>query len=92
MNKHNIKFNYNPCQRFGFRKLSVGLVAVTLSTIFFLTTTQTAHADEIPTSEVSETKDSFKNVTAKNKDGEDVDRYQITYNGNGNFNIKVLGQ
>ncbi|MFR4968417.1 MAG: YSIRK-type signal peptide-containing protein [Lactobacillus kalixensis] len=214
MNKHNIKFNYNPCQRFGFRKLSVGLVAVTLSTIFFLTTTQTAHADEIPTSEVSETKsenaptvqtettnqdnnqeqdlkketdsivqnnqvndqktikadtginntnteytgsiqyktadgkdltsenqlqagynnveihtsisgyhvsspqntnfeinignagdsdgsqawiiqgftkDSFKNVTAKNKDGEDVDRYQITYNGNGNFNIKVLG-
>lgn len=45
MNKHNIKFNYNPCQRFGFRKLSVGLVAVTLSTIFFLTTTQTAHAD-----------------------------------------------
>lgn len=39
----NTKFNGK--QKFGFRKLSVGLAAVALSTTFFLSNSQLVHAD-----------------------------------------------
>lgn len=39
--------HFNKQQHFGFRKLSIGLTAVALSTVFLLGTAQTTHADEL---------------------------------------------
>lgn len=44
MNKEKL----NNKQRFGFRKLSIGLAAVTLGTTLFLCDGQLVHADETP--------------------------------------------
>ncbi len=45
--KNDLSFNakFNGKQKFGFRKLSVGLAAVALSTTFFLSNSQLVHAD-----------------------------------------------
>lgn len=45
--KNNLSFNakFNGKEKFGFRKLSVGLAAVALGTTFFLSDGQLAHAD-----------------------------------------------
>lgn len=48
MINNNNKFNQQ--QHFGFSKLSIGLAAVTLSTVFLLNTAQTTHADELKNS------------------------------------------
>ena len=56
--KNNLSFNakLNGKQKFGFRKLSVGLAAVALGTTFFLSNGQLVHADVENNTQTSEAK------------------------------------